>query len=1344
MNEEALFHDALELPPAARAAFLDDACGGDAALRLRLAVLLEAHDQPGSFLDGLAGSPGSTSETWPSADDLAAPPSQLGPYRLLEPLGEGGMGSVWRAQQEEPVRRLVALKLIKAGMDTRRVIARFEAERQALALMDHPNIARVFDGGVTPAGRPYFVMELVRGEPVTDFCDRHRLPVRDRLELFVAVCRAVQHAHQKGVIHRDLKPSNVLVALDDGKPAPKVIDFGLAKATGPRLTEETMHTGLGTLVGTLEYMSPEQAGVDHLDVDTRSDVYSLGVLLYELLAGSPPFTLKEAGPGGALEMLRVIREEEPPRPSARLGTAEGLPALAAEPRRLKAQVRGELDWIVLKALEKDRNRRYDSASAFAADVERHLRDEPVLACPPAPGYRLRKFVHRNRVPVLAGVLAAAALVAGVVGTTLGLVRATDAMGQKDSALAAAKANENQAKAAQEDAQENLKDALAAVDQMLTRVSQERLAGVPQMEPVRRDLLQGALKFYQKFLQKNGDDPGIRRETAQAYGRVAQIQRQLGQWDESTKSYRKALELLEELRKRSPGDPELRCQLVNLHLNAAAPLIDDGKPDKAARHLREAFRIAEDLAREYPDRPAYGCQLARTANHLVLYVPQARPEEAEKILRRNLDLEKRAPDPDLRAQTYALLGRVLADQRRYAEAEEAYRAVGLLGEQATDYPAGPLAISPDSAWTLKNLADVLAADGREGEAEELYCRAVGLLSKQATDYPAGPHWRNMLAVAHLGHADLLTKLGREAEAEQAYRQALDVYERLAADFPSNHTLPQHVFDRCIHLSRFLAQGGRPLEAQEVLGRAGAALAKLPDDPNGGWAHRRGLVSSHLGLARLLTAEGKAPEAQASFDKAVAIQLALERDFADNPDFRRELANAHAWTAYLLHEDGRAEEAERLYHLAEAHFRQLVAGAPDDVGALMGLAFTCHHLGRLLDAQPRGREAGEAFAHAVETLTKVLALSPTNVEARGMKGHGHRMLVGYVGTAREKAEHCRAAIELFGGLYAEFPDRADHLGYLASTQRWLGRALGQDNKPQEAEGAFRRAIELYEGLAAKFPNSPYTPGELPLAYSDLGYQLAAGGPATATEEVLRQAVASFSKAIELDPGAWKAWNGRGEAHAQLREWDKAGRDFAKSVELAPGNPVLHYRHALARLALADTERYRDACAGMFTQFGTSSDPNAAFWTVWACVLAPDAVADWGPVVQLAEKAVADDPSNGDKLQNLGAVLYRAGRYREAAKRLEEAEAAFPETQSPRASPVYTWLFQAMTLHRLGHPEEAQQQLRKAGNAIDEPSGTTNVADAAWNRRLTLRLLRQEAEDLLKRVSGARGRETEREPD
>jgi WD40 repeat protein len=410
-----IFDAAVELgTPAERAAYLDAACGPDSQLRVEVEELLKHDDSSGSFLNLPA-----RSDPQATADEPVSerPGMVIGPYKLLERIGEGGFGVVFMAEQTQPVRRKVALKVIKPGMDTRQVVARFEAERQALALMDHPHIARVFDGGETAAGRPYFVMELVKGVPITDFCDQNHLSVPERLGLFVAVCQAVQHAHTKGVIHRDLKPGNVLVTLHDGTPVAKVIDFGIAKAMGQQLTDKTLFTNFAQMIGTPLYMSPEQAGMSGLDVDTRTDVYALGVLLYELLTGTTPFDQERLRAAGYDEIRRIIREEEPAKPSKRFSTlGEVSVTLSAnrqsDPKRLCQLFRGELDWVVMKALDKDRNRRYETASAFAADVQRYLHDEPVLACPPSTLYRLRKFARRNKALFLtASVIAVALLVA---------------------------------------------------------------------------------------------------------------------------------------------------------------------------------------------------------------------------------------------------------------------------------------------------------------------------------------------------------------------------------------------------------------------------------------------------------------------------------------------------------------------------------------------------------------------------------------------------------------------------------------------------------------------------------------------------------------------------------------------------------------------------------------------------------------------------------------------------------------------------------------------------------------------------------------------------------------------
>jgi serine/threonine protein kinase len=726
MRERDIFIVALQhADPSARSAYLDATCAGDDFLRRRVLQLLAQHEKNESFLlDAPAPLPQGPALATIDQSPLESPGNLIGPYKLIEQIGEGGMGTVWMAQQTEPVKRVVALKLIKAGMDSKQVIARFEAERQALALMDHANIARVLDAGTTGAGRPFFVMDLVKGVPITKYCDEHRLTPKQRLELFVPVCQAVQHAHQKGIIHRDLKPSNVLVALYDGKPVPKVIDFGVAKAAGQSLTDKTLVTGFGNIVGTLEYMSPEQAEINQLDIDTRSDIYSLGVLLYELLAGSPPFSRKDLEKAGMLEMLRVIREQEPSKPSTKLSTAEGLPTLAAnrgtEPARLTKLVRGELDWIVMKALEKDRNRRYETANGFAMDVNRYLADEPVQAGPPSTTYRLRKFLRRNKGPVLAATLVLLALVSGISGTTLSLI---EARRQRDEAQTASN-HEKEAR---------VREAARAAAEFKERT---RAEGAERQANHEKQIAQAVRDFLQRKLLHLAD----------AHWQVEALLRSGTRLSEARENPT-IRDLLDRAAKELTAD-RIEAQFPNQPLVQAEILhtIGDtyrgiGEFGPAIDHLSRAADLFErHVGRDHEDTWRALDALADT------YLDAGRLPEAIRLHEQLRDRCIEKLGPDHRRTLFSQIG--LA--RAYAAADNLTRAIGLL-EQARDrFTAQVGADHLDTLCALHALAEAYRLDHRPRDAVRLFEKV----------------WQKLIETVGRDHPDTLVAMNNLALSYQA--------------------------------------------------------------------------------------------------------------------------------------------------------------------------------------------------------------------------------------------------------------------------------------------------------------------------------------------------------------------------------------------------------------------------------------------------------------------------------------------------------------------------------------------------------------------------------------------------
>jgi eukaryotic-like serine/threonine-protein kinase len=814
--------------------YLSQACEGNVAMRRQVEVLLDAHKLAGTFLEKGAIDSSPTVELLP-AETLG---TQIGPYKILEQIGEGGMGIVYMAEQSEPVRRRVALKVIKPGMDSKHIIARFEAERQALAMMDHVNIARVLDAGATAAGSPYFVMELVHGVPITKYCDENHLTPRQRLELFVPVCQAIQHAHQKGIIHRDVKPSNVLITLNDGKPVAKVIDFGVAKATEQKLTERTLFTQYGTMVGTLEYMSPEQAELNALGVDTRSDIYSLGVLLYELLTGSTPLNRDRIKEVALAEIVRLIKDEEPPKPSTRLSeSGAALASISAnrqmEPTQLTKLMRGELDWIVMKTLEKDRNRRYETANGLAADLRRYLNDEAIEACPPSTRYRLHKFLRRNKGPVVASMGLAALLVLGIIGTSIGMVWALNA--QREATLSAKSEFEQRRRAelAYESEVKQRRLARKAVDEMYTQVAQKWLAKEPRMEKIQREFLEKSLQYYQEFAEEQSSDPMVQLETAKAYRRMGSMHVTLGQDSNAMESFKKGIAIAEKLSADFPTLRDYREELADTYYQLGYLQMYSRLNGEPQSTFEKALGIFEVLTREFGLDNTLRRRLAETRHSLGniqmgIFGGERHPEKAEK---------------------------------NYGQAVELYRAMPIEEAKVAEDQSSLGGTLND--WSLMFLIRGDLAQARPLLDEAITCQQVAIKLD-----PRNPTYRQFLSNHLVSMADILEGLGDHEKAVASAREALAVQEKLADDFPEvphyKHAQAEHAYS----LGKILANDNQQ-EAEAIFDQAIAILEKLSDTFEKVPARGKLLSSCYLQRGLLRDASDRFEEAASDYRGAIKL-------------------------------------------------------------------------------------------------------------------------------------------------------------------------------------------------------------------------------------------------------------------------------------------------------------------------------------------------------------------------------------------------------------------------------------------------------------------------------------------
>ena len=1176
----------------------------------------------------------------------------IGPYKLLQKLGQGGMGEVWMAEQREPVKRRVALKLVKTGLDNKQVIARFEAERQALSMMDHPNIARVLDAGTTAEGQPYFVMELVLGVPFNSYCDQHKLSIDQRLRLFIPVCQAVQHAHQKGIIHRDLKPSNVLVSLYDGEPVAKVIDFGLAKALQPslQLTDKTMFTEFGQVVGTLQYMSPEQAELNQLDVDTRTDIYSLGVMLYELLTGSTPLDQDTMQRQAILQVLEVIRTQEPPRPSARLSssTQEAVSGISEQrqidPGKLRSILPGALDWIVMRALEKDRTRRYETASGFAEDIARYLEGEPVLARPPSAGYRLRKYVRRNKGLVASLASIALLLVGGIIGTSWFAYKANRAKAESDR-------NANAAELARKESVRREQEAIDAVRRFGDSVAKNAdLKNRPELESLRRTLLKEPLAYIKSLaeqLQQGADNrPESMSRLAQVAFDLAVLTNEIGNKQDALTASQRALEIQERLVRDNPTVTEYQNDLARSHNNIGALLSGTGEPNEALSAHQRALEIRERLVRDNPTVTEYQGDLARSHYNIgTLLSKIGQPREAMASYQRALEIE----------------ARLVRDN-----------------PSVTEYQG-------DLARSHNNIGALLRETGEPREAMASYQRALEIRERLVRDNPTVTEYQSGLANSNNNIGALLRETGEPREALVAYQRALEIRERLVRDNPTVTEYQSDLAGSHNNIGLLLEGTGKPAEALAAFQHALEIQERLVRDNPTVTADQSDLAGSHSNIGTLLRQTGQPNEALAAYQRALEIQERLVRDNPTVTNYQNGLANSHIYIGALLCETGEPREAMSSYQRALEILERLVRDNPTVTNYQNGLAGSHYNIGLLLSETGELNEALAAYQRALEIRERLVRDNPTVTEYQWGLADSHYSignLLCKTGEPNEALASYQRALEIQERLVRDNPTVTEYQSGLASSHNNIGNLLSDTGELKEALAAYQRALEIQERLARDNPTVTE-------------YQSAVGATlnnmATLDLENQRfgEARQKLVKAIEFQQ---RALVGNPNQPVYRQFLGNHYINLAAAAEgLKDGALLLQARRGMAELA-------RDPDGELNEQFAEAL--NSLIWEL--VKQPPDAVSLEFLTEELPQlRSVVNQFPSGVYYNTLGTAEYRMGNHQAAIDACAKSLEQLPKELNLSGPHPGDLAILAMSHRQLGNAEEANKFREQFKEAMKKES-------------------------------------------